>query len=190
MPMNLVHRRLCSSDRWARSVRDQLLPWALEDARLGPDTLEIGPGYGATTSALLRRTERLTAVESDPSYTVRLRLLFGDRVDVVHGDGADLPLDDGRFDSVVCFTMLHHVPSVAAQDRLFAEAHRVLRPGGLFTGCDALSSWGFRAIHLGDTCVPVPPETLEARLRMAGFEKCSVTVGEGSFRFAAHRAAA
>ncbi|KNB52245.1 class I SAM-dependent methyltransferase [Streptomyces caatingaensis] len=190
MPMNFVHRRLCSSRRWARAVRDRLLPWALADARLGPDTLEIGPGYGATTRVLLGRTERLTAVESDASYALRLRRLLGGRVDVVHGDGADLPLPDGRFDSVVCFTVLHHVPSAAAQDRLFAEARRVLRPGGLFTGCDALDGWGFRAIHLGDTCVPVPPETLAARLRAAGFADCSVTLGKGSFRFAARRAPA
>ncbi|MFI1973331.1 class I SAM-dependent methyltransferase [Streptomyces cinnamoneus] len=187
MPMNLIHRRLCSSDRWARAVRDHLLPWALEDVSLGADCLEIGPGYGATTRVLVRKTERLTVVESDATYAVRLRLLFGDRVDVVYGDGADLPLPGECFDSVACFTMLHHVPAIAAQDRLFAEAHRVLRPGGVFTGCDALSNTRFRLIHLGDTCVPVPPETLEARLRMAGFEECVVTVGEGSFRFVARR---
>ncbi|GHF16232.1 hypothetical protein GCM10010359_17110 [Streptomyces morookaense] len=47
----------------------------------------------------------------------------------MHGGGTHMPFADGRFDSVVCFTMLHHVPTPAAQDRLFAEAHRVLRPG-------------------------------------------------------------
>ncbi|MEV4501586.1 class I SAM-dependent methyltransferase [Streptomyces klenkii] len=187
MPMNLIHRRLCSSDRWFRAIRDELLPWALEDVPLGEDCLEIGPGYGATTRVLVRKVGKLSAVESDASYAARLRLLFGDRVDVIYGDGADLPLPDGRFDSVACFTMLHHVPTLTAQNRLFAEAHRVLRPGGVFTGCDALSSRRFRLVHLGDTCVPVPPETLEARLRMAGFEECTVTVGKGSFRFVARR---
>lgn len=49
MAMNLLHRRLCSSQRWANSVRDGLLPWALADVELGSRTLEIGPGYGATT---------------------------------------------------------------------------------------------------------------------------------------------
>ncbi|WKK26204.1 class I SAM-dependent methyltransferase [Streptomyces olivoreticuli] len=187
MPMNLIHRRLCSSDKWARAVEDELLPWALEGVPLGPDTLEIGPGYGATTRVLLRQVANLSAVEADAGYAARLRREFGGRVEVIHGDGADLPLPDTRFDSVACFTMLHHVPSPAAQDRLFAEAHRVLRPGGLFTGCDALSSWGFRLLHLGDTCVPVPPRTLPARLRAAGFADCEVTLGKGSFRFLAYR---
>ncbi|MFE5871891.1 class I SAM-dependent methyltransferase [Streptomyces roseifaciens] len=187
MPMNLIHRRLCSSDRWARAIRDELLPWALEDVPLGADCLEIGPGYGATTRVLVRKVEKLSVVEADAEYAARLRTLFGERVDVVYGDGADIPFPEARFDSVACFTMLHHVPSLTEQDRLFAEAHRVLRPGGVFTGCDALSSRAFRLIHLGDTCVPVPPETLEARLRMAGFAECTVTVGKGSFRFVARR---
>ncbi|GHF54644.1 hypothetical protein GCM10010218_39880 [Streptomyces mashuensis] len=185
--MNLIHRRLCASEKWARGVENDLLPWALDGVRLGPRTLEIGPGYGATTRVLLHRTDELTAVEADATYAARLRHVFGDRVTVVHADGAALPLPDGYFDSVVCFTMLHHVPSPGAQDRLFAEACRVLRPGGLFTGCDALNSWGFRLIHLGDTCVPVPPQTLPGRLRGAGFGECDVTTGKGSFRFLAYR---
>ncbi|MGW1071485.1 class I SAM-dependent methyltransferase [Streptomyces sp. NPDC002537] len=189
MPMNLIHRRLCSSGKWARTIEDELLPWALEGVRLGPKTLEIGPGYGATTRVLLRgTTELLTAVEADAGYAARLRREFGNRVEVVHADGADLPLPDGHFDSVACFTMLHHVPSPGAQNRLFAEAGRVLRPGGLFAGSDALSSWGFRLVHLGDTCVPVPPDTLGERLRAAGFDDCAVTVGKRSFRFLARRA--
>ncbi|MFI9205410.1 class I SAM-dependent methyltransferase [Streptomyces sp. NPDC053048] len=185
MPMNLIHRRLCSSQRWARAIEDELLPWALEGVRLGPETLEIGPGYGATTHVLLRQVRSLSVVEVDDASVDLLRRRFGDRAEVVHGDGTALPWDDGRFDSVACFTMLHHVPSRWRQDQLFAEARRVLRPGGLFTGCDALSSWGFRLIHLGDTCVPVPPETLEDRLRAAGFGEVEVEIGKGSFRFRA-----
>ncbi|MER0246202.1 class I SAM-dependent methyltransferase [Streptomyces sp. HSW2009] len=188
MPMNRLHRWLCNSDRWARAVEQQLLPWALEDVELGPDALEVGPGYGATTRVLARKVPRLSVIEVDGESARRLRAHYAARpedVEVVHGDGADMPLPDGRFSSVTCFTMLHHVPSPALQDRLFAQARRVLADGGVFAGCDALSSWSFRAIHLGDTCVPVPPETLAARLRAAGFTDTEVTVGKGSFRFRA-----
>ncbi|MFF4156438.1 class I SAM-dependent methyltransferase [Streptomyces sp. NPDC001678] len=190
MPMNLIHRRLCSSEKWSRAVEDRLLPWALDGVPLGPDALEIGPGYGATTRVLLRGegVTGLSVVEVDAGYAAGLRREFGDRAEVVHGDGTALPWPDGRFDSVVCFTMLHHVPSPARQDALFAEAHRVLRPGGVFAGCDSLSNWRFRLIHWGDTCVPVPPATLETRLRAAGFAKATVEVGTGSFRFRSVRA--
>ncbi|MET9647024.1 class I SAM-dependent methyltransferase [Streptomyces syringium] len=187
MPMNRFHRHLCRSRMWARAIENELLPWALEDVRLGPDTLEIGPGYGATTRVLVRQVPHLSVVEIDAASVDGLRREFGGRAEVLHGDGAALPLPDARFDSVACFTMLHHVPSPDRQDALFAEAYRVLRPGGEFVGCDALTGWGFRLVHLGDTCVPVPPDTLAGRLRTAGFADPEVTVGKGSFRFRAHR---
>ncbi len=186
MPMNLIHRRVCSSAKWARAVEDMLLPWALDGVELGREVLEIGPGYGATTRVLLPEARHLTLLEVDAASAARLREEFAGRTEeVVHGDGTHMPFPDGRFDSVVCFTMLHHVPTPAAQDRLFAEAHRVLRPGGVFAGCDALSSVRFRLIHIGDTCVPVPPATLGERLRAAGFAEAEVTVWEGRVRFRA-----
>ena len=50
-------------------------------------------------------------------------------------------------------TMLHHLHHAAAQDRLLAEARRVLLPGGVLCGSDNLGQRGsgFRLIHLGDT---------------------------------------
>ncbi|GLZ52860.1 methyltransferase type 11 [Actinomycetospora sp. NBRC 106378] len=166
MPMNLMHRRLCSSADWATKVADRM-PRDLADVELGDDVLEIGPGYGATTRVLLDRVPHLTAVEVDEASAARLRVEFGDRI--VHGDGTALPFDDGRFSAVVCFTMLHHVPSRALQDRLFAEARRVLRPGGVFRGVDSQLSLRFRLLHVGDTMVVVDPGTLPGRLTTAGF---------------------
>jgi len=187
--MNRYHQWLCNSRMWARAVEKDLLPWALEDVPLGADTLEIGPGYGATTRVLTRWTGggRLSVLEVDGGSAERLRAEYGDRVDVVHGDGCAMPLPDGRFDAVLCFTMLHHVPSPRQQDQLFAEAFRVLRPGGVFAGCDGLAGWGFRLIHLRDTYVPVPPRTLPDRLRAAGFPTTDVSLRKDNFRFRAVR---
>ncbi len=126
MAMNLLHQRRCSSAGWAASVRDELLPWALADVELGDQTLEIGPGYGATLRALVDRADTVTAVEVDKPMAERLDRLYGDRARVIHGDGSDTGLPDKAFSSVVCFTMLHHVPTHDLQDQLFAEAFRVL----------------------------------------------------------------
>ena len=49
--MNFIHQRICSSDKWAARVRE-VLPERLAGVELGPDVLEIGPGYGATTRVL------------------------------------------------------------------------------------------------------------------------------------------
>jgi SAM-dependent methyltransferase len=91
------------------------------------------------------------------------------------------PHDDGRFSAVVCFTMLHHVDSPARQDELFAQAHRVLRPGGIFAGSDSTATEGRRAFHADDTYVPIDPAVLPERLRSAGFTDVKVAVPDPEF---------
>lgn len=83
--------------------------------------------------------------------------------------------------------MLHHLPSVALQDKLFAEIGRVLRPGGLFVGVDSLDLDVIRDGHEGDTYVPVDPETLPSRLAAAGLVETRTDVGDYQFRFVSHK---
>lgn len=187
MGMNWIHRRLCSSQWWAGLVRATLVPWALDGVPLGADVLEIGPGFGATTRVLAETGVRLTAIEVDPPSADLLRERFDGKARIVTGDATRISLPEASYDAVVCFTMLHHVPSVAEQDKLFAEALRMLRPGGVFAGSDSLPSLGFRMLHLGDTMVLVDPARLPQRLIAAGFEAPTVTLGEGRFRFSATR---
>jgi SAM-dependent methyltransferase len=187
MPMNLLHRRICRSDSWATRMHTEVLPWVCRKVPLDGDVLEIGPGYGVTTRWLTEQGGRLTAVEVDPALAAGVRASLGDRVDVHTGDGADLPFPDRSFDTVVCFTMLHHVPSPAQQDRLFAEAARVLRPGGVFAGLDSRISLRFRLLHIGDTMVVVDPADLPGRLRTAGFTDVDVDTAPHAFRFRARR---
>ncbi|WP_378732008.1 class I SAM-dependent methyltransferase [Nocardia brasiliensis] len=187
MAMNLLHRLLCRSSMWERASATRIVPWALSGLDLGASALEIGPGYGANVRALLDRADTLTGVEIEPALAARLRTRHGAAMTVVDGDGADMPFPPRQFDSVVCFTMLHHVPTPGQQDALFAEALRVLRPGGVFAGSDGLDSRMFRLIHLGDTCVPVPPETAADRLTRIGFTDIEIETGTTSFRFRARR---
>ena len=187
--MNWFHRQVCRSGRWRRRVEGDLLPWALQGVELGDDVLEIGPGPGVTTELLRGRTQRLTALEVDPAAAAALRTrLDGSGVRVVHGDGAAMPFADGSFSGVAAFTMLHHVPTAAFQDRLLAEARRVLRSGGVFAGFDGVGSFLFRLIHLGDTYAPVDPNTLGRRLEAAGFADVVVERSRARFRFRAMRA--
>jgi SAM-dependent methyltransferase len=188
--MNRLHGVVCSSGRWARTVRRELLPWGLAGVELGDDVLELGPGFGATTRVLARRRGALTVLELDPRYCERLRGELGENVEVVHGDATAMPFADGRFSAVVCFTMLHHLSSAQAQDRVLVEAARVLRAGGVFAGTDSLGTGMlFRALHVGDTLVPVDPAALSARLGAAGLDEPDVRAGERTFRFRARKPA-
>jgi len=169
-------------------VERDLLPWGLADLDLGDDVLEIGPGFGATTRVLARRAGSLTVVELSESYCKRLRQTLPDNVEIVQADAADMPFGDDRFSGVVCFTMLHHVPSRELQDRLLGEASRVLLPGGVFAGTDSLGTGrAFKLLHIHDTLVPVSPNELPARLERAGLVEPSVDAGGRSFRFHARK---
>jgi SAM-dependent methyltransferase len=189
--MNLIHRWLCSSARWKKVVETYILPWTLEGLNLGSDVLEVGPGPGASTDLLYDRVVRLTCVEADQRFAEKLRRRLNQSVCVMCEDATALSLPDESFDGAVCFTMLHHVPSVAKQDRLLREVARVLRPGGLFAGTDSLYSRSFRLLHLFDTMVVVNPVTFPARLKAAGFSEVQVDLMEPyAFRFRARKSSA
>jgi ubiquinone/menaquinone biosynthesis C-methylase UbiE len=186
--MNLLHRRYCRSAEWGRLVEEQLVPWVLDGVDLGERALELGPGPGLTTEQLRRRTPHLTAVEIDARDAVELGARYPDGdVTAVRGDATDLPFADSTFTGVVCMTMLHHVPSTAAQDRLFAEAFRVLEPGGTFCGCDSRPNLRWRLLHVLDTCTVVEPDTVGGRLERAGFTDVRVDTTPRRTRFRARR---
>jgi SAM-dependent methyltransferase len=186
--MNLAHRLLCSSNRWRQVVEQYVLPWTLEGVDLGAEVLEIGPGFGAVTDQLMHRVPRLTCVEIHDGMAENLRRrTAGQNVTVLCEDATRTSLQSDAFDSAVCFTMLHHVPSSALQDRLVREAFRVLRPGGVFAGTDTLQSRAMRWLHVFDTLVPVDPATFAGRLTAAGFEHARVDSNPHAFRFRARK---
>jgi ubiquinone/menaquinone biosynthesis C-methylase UbiE len=176
--MNKAHLEFCSSDEWAEGVRKWIIPGALANVDLGDHVLEVGPGPGRTTEVLKDMAPRLTAVEIDTDLAAKLGARISD-VNVVHGDGTSLPFPNDRFSAALSFTMLHHVPSVEQQDMLFTEVARVLRPGGVFAGCDSHDTPEWRQMHIDDICVPIEPSGLDARLRSAGF--ADVTVDDNPY---------
>jgi SAM-dependent methyltransferase len=173
--MNEAHLEFCASPEWRAIVEEIVLPAALSDTDLGPDVVEVGPGPGFTTDVLRTRVDRLTAVELDPELAGALaRRLDGTNVEVMLGDATALDLPADRFTGAVSFSMLHHVPSDAGQDRVFAELARVLRAGGVFVAADSVGSDDLREFHAGDTYNPIDPESLPVRLAAAGFTQVVV----------------
>ena len=186
--MNEKHLQLCASAEWQQLVADHLLPWVLGGLdsgwdELGDDVLEVGAGPGLVTDLLVERAPRVTAIELDPALADGLCARLGARVDVVTGDATALPLPDDRFSAAACFTMLHHIPETAAQDRALAELARVLRPGGLLLGTDGQDTPSRRELHVDDVFNPIDPAGLPARLVAAGFVDVLVESDGDRFRF-------
>ena len=173
--MNAAHLEFCSSPEWRQMVEEMVLPAALADHDLGDDVVEVGPGPGFTTDVLRTRVAHLTAVEIDEALAGSLATrLAGTNVEVIHADASKLDLASDRFTGATSFNMLHHVPTADAQNRIFGELARVLRPAGLLIAADSAPRDQLDAFHEGDTYNPIDPLQLEARLERAGFTSIEI----------------
>jgi ubiquinone/menaquinone biosynthesis C-methylase UbiE len=72
---------------------------------------------------------------------------LGKRVSFKQGDATNLPFDDGKFDAAMT---IHVAMNIAAKDKMYMEAHRVVKPGGIFAVYDILQGEG------GEVLYPVP----------------------------------
>jgi SAM-dependent methyltransferase len=179
MAMNENHARVCGSPEWAEYLQTEVLPVVTRDVDLGAVMLEIGPGPGAATDWLRHKVRQLTVVEVDEAAAAALDERYrGTNVEVRTGSGAELGCPDASVDSVGTFTMLHHVPTLALQNKILAEAFRVLRPGGVLVGSDSLAGNDLHLFHADDTYNPVDPASLLARLQTIGFGQITVMVDE------------
>jgi ubiquinone/menaquinone biosynthesis C-methylase UbiE len=177
--MNENHARVCTSPEWAEHIQTSVLPTLTRDIDLGGQMLEIGPGPGAATEWLRTRVRKLTAIEVDEAAAALLSSRYaGGNVEIVTGSAAELSYPDAFFDFVGCFTMLHHVPTLAVQNKILAEACRVLRPGGVLIGSDSLASSDLHHFHADDTYNPVDPASVLSRLQTVGFGNVTVIVDD------------
>lgn len=92
-------------------------------------TVEIGPGTGQATGALLQRGATVAAVEPGPHLAVYLRGKFRDepRLVVINERFEDAPLPEGIADLVFAATSFHWVDP----DLRYPKVLSILRPGGV-----------------------------------------------------------
>ncbi|MFM8944260.1 MAG: methyltransferase domain-containing protein [Actinomycetota bacterium] len=106
------------------------------DLPRGGDVLDVGNGLGAQ-DPLIRDAappRRLVAVNITRSQLVHGRARLAEAgAAPVNADATRLPFAAGSFDGVISVEAAFHFPSRAA---FFAEAFRVLRPGGVLTMSD------------------------------------------------------
>lgn len=100
----------------------------------GQRVLEIGVGAGTDHAQWAAVTDDLHGVDLTAAAietTGRNLALRGRRSDLQRLDAEVLPFEAGSFDVVYSWGVIHHAE---APERVFAEVHRILRPGGVFLG--------------------------------------------------------
>jgi SAM-dependent methyltransferase len=120
-------------DTWYGESSDGACLAALSKLAGGGPVLELGVGTGRVALPLAASGLRVTGVESSPEMIERLRAKPGaDRVRVVPGDLADVPVEDD-YSLITCVdNTLFLLESQDEQVRCFANAARRLRGDGVF----------------------------------------------------------
>jgi SAM-dependent methyltransferase len=96
--------------------------------RVDAEILEIGSGTGALLNRLRSQGCRIQGVDVNARLIGEGRAWFGE-LPVQQVDGTALPFADRRFDIVMSFDVLEHIPDTDAHLR---EVRRVLKPGGTY----------------------------------------------------------
>ncbi len=138
----------------------------------GVTALEVGCGTGHWLRAMAGHVKRLVGVDPSAGMLAAAKKEYGP---VCRARAEALPWPDASFDRVFCVNALHHFSS---RTEFFAEARRVLRPGGalMTIGKDPHAErdewWvydyfeGTRAI---DRARFAPVRVLRGELTVAGF---------------------
>ncbi len=150
----LTTRDLAAFDEFHIRGRDATLELAAQmNLSMDSHVLDIGSGLGGPARCLAEVYGcRVTGIDLTPAFCHAAATLSGwiglsDRVDFRQGDATRLPFRENQFDAAMT---IHVAMNIKARDRLYAEAKRVIRPGGMFAVYDVLQGEG------GDVLYPVP----------------------------------
>ncbi len=122
-----------SCDRAAFDLSYPRLRYFGERSRPGTRVLNIGVGTGYLEDLLIQRGVEVHSLDPSSETIARLRseLQMGERAQ--QGYGQQIPFASESFDQVIMTEVLEHLPA-GVLEATVAEVHRVLKPGGEFTG--------------------------------------------------------
>ena len=141
--------------------------------------LDIGSGLGGPARTLAEEFGchvtgiDLTQAFCDAAAQMSKWVNLNERVRFQQGDATNLPFDDNQFDAAMT---IHVAMNIPAKDRLYAEANRVIKTGGIFAVYDILKG------EAGEVSYPLPwardasishlvtSREMEALLTRAGFK--------------------
>ena len=162
--MNAGHAKLAD---WGLS---HLPPMAPEKA------VDLGCGAGRNVGELLRKypCAQVTGVDYsalsvEKSCEYNKKAIADGRCSIRQGDVSDLKLTAGAFDLATAFETVYFWPGL---EKCFAQAAKVLRPGGVFLICnesDGRDAAGLKFEGIIEGMKTYTAEEIEAALKAAGF---------------------
>ena len=141
--------------------------------------LDIGSGLGGPARTLAETYGcRVTGIDltqafCDTATAMSVWVGLDSRTSFKQGDATNLPFENQAFDAAMT---IHVAMNIAAKDKMYAEARRVLKSGGVFAVYDVLQGEG------GEVLYPVPwarnpsishlatPDEMKSLLAGAGFK--------------------
>lgn len=150
----LTTRDLATVDEFHIRGRSATLELALQ-MNLSTDShiLDIGSGLGGPARCL---TEvygcRVTGIDLIPEFCHAAASLsewtgLSNLVEFQQGDATSLPFKQNQFDAAIT---IHAAMNIAARDKVYSQAKRVVKPGGILAVYDVLQGEG------GEIFYPVP----------------------------------
>lgn len=140
--------------------------------------LDIGSGLGGPARTLAEAYGchvtgiDLTQAFCDAAQAFSERLGLDGKTAFRQGDATDLPFEDDSFDAAMT---IHVAMNIAAKDRLYREARRVVKPGGIFAVYDVLQGEG------GEVLFPVPWAREPAMSHLAMPDEMTGLLGDAGF---------
>jgi MPBQ/MSBQ methyltransferase len=154
---------------WTLDMRREALELARLDER-DLETLDVGAGTGFATEGIVAHVDarHVTLLDQSPHQLSRARRKPPLReCRFVEGDAEELPFDTDHFDRYVSCGSIEYWPDPAAA---FAEAYRVLKPGGIMLMVGPLPPERPLAKRLADLWMLFPAEhEYRGWMEQAGF---------------------
>ena len=140
--------------------------------------VDLGCGGGRNAGELLKKypTAHVTAIDYsalcvEKAVRYNRAMIAAGRSEVRQGDVSDLQLPEGAFDLATAFETIYFWPGL---ETCFAQAAKVLKPGGYFLICnesDGTDPTSLKFETIIDGMKNYTPQEIEAALKAVGFSR-------------------